>query len=175
MWKKIAPLLVVLSVALNVAFIGVWAVHAARGHWMSRDRHGQACEGVWCPLHRSLGVTDEQWKRIESGLTQFQRDSRALCQEVNRKRGELIDLIASPQPDREAIAAKQEEILAGQREMQKRVIARLLTEKETLTAEQQAKLFQMIKEKAGCAGRIPMIGSGLDSWSAVSTPDECRK
>jgi Spy/CpxP family protein refolding chaperone len=175
MWKRIVPLLIVLSVTLNVGIAGVWVAHALHGYWITLDQPDEGGEGVWCPLHRSLGVTDEQWKRIESGLTQFQRDSRALCQEVNRKRGELIDLIASPQPDREAIAAKQEEILAGQREMQKRVIARLLTEKETLTAEQQAKFFQMIKEKVGCAGRIPMVGSGLDSGSASSTPDECRK
>ena len=158
MWKKIAPLLVVLSVALNVAFIGGWVVHAARGRWIGPERRGQACEGVWCPLHRSLDVTNEQWGRLEPRVVQFQHDSETLCQDINRKRSELIDLIAAPQPDLEAIAAKQEEILAGQRKMQERVIANLLAEKQILTVEQQAKLFQMIREKTGCAGRNPMMG-----------------
>jgi hypothetical protein len=40
--------------------------------------------------------------------------------------------------------------------MQERVIAHLLAEKQTLTEEQQAKLFDMIRKKTGCAGRDTM-------------------
>jgi Spy/CpxP family protein refolding chaperone len=157
MWKKIAPLLVVLSVSLNTAFIGVWVVQASREHWISPERHGQTFEGVQCPLYRSLNVTNEQWGQLEPRLAQFQHDSETLCKDIHRRRIELIDLIASPEPDSEAIAAKQEEILAGQRKMQERVIAHLLAEKQMLTKEQQAKLFDMIREKTGCAGRNAMM------------------
>jgi Spy/CpxP family protein refolding chaperone len=169
MWKKIAPLLIVLSVALNVAVVGVWAVYAIRGHWATQDRcgHGDGSGGAWCPLHRRLNVTDEQWQRLEPRIAQFRRDSQALCQEITRKRGELIDLVASPQADRQAIAARQEEILAGQRRMQQLVIEHLLAEKEVLTAEQQKDLFNLLRRRSGCAGH-PMMGlpdaqSGLSS------------
>jgi len=158
MWKKSAPLLVVLSAALNAAFIGGWAVHAAKGRWITSEKHDQACGGVRCPLHRSLDVTPEQWQQLEPCLARFQQDSETLCQDISRRCGELVDLLAAPQPDQEAIAAKQEEILAGQRKMQERVIAHLLAEKQTLTMEQQAKLFQLIREKTGCARRNPMMG-----------------
>jgi len=94
---------------------------------------------------------------LEPGLARFRTDSESLCRQIHRRRGELIDLMASAQPDRDAIVAKQEEILAGQRKMQELVIAHLLAEKEALTAEQQAKLFQMIRERSGCAGGAAMM------------------
>ena len=108
MWRKIAPLLIVLSIALNGAFIGVWLIHVLRAHEAAPDEY---VGGVWCPLHRHLGVTDEQWRRIEPGLVEFQESARTMCVEANRACGEMIDLIAAPEPDREAIRAKQEEIM----------------------------------------------------------------
>jgi Spy/CpxP family protein refolding chaperone len=160
MWKKIAPLLIVLSVALNIAVVGVWAAHAIRGHWTAPDRcgHRDGPEGVSCPLHRKLNVTDEQWQRLEPRFEKFRRDSQALCQEVTRRRGELIDLVASPEGDRQAIAAKQEEILAGQRRMQQLVIEHLLAEKEALTPPQQKELFNLLRRRSGCAGHESMSG-----------------
>lgn len=151
MWKRIAPLLIVLSVALNIGVGGVWLSHAVNEYQASRP-HDENAGGVWCPLHRSLGVTEEQWDRLEPDFVEFQQKSEALCQEINRKRGELIDLIASSQPDRDAITTKQEEIRRGQEQMQRLVIEHLLGEKEVLTPEQQAQLFAMIRNRTGCAG-----------------------
>ena len=176
MWKKIAPLLIVLSVALNIAVVAVWAAHAIRGHWITSDRcgHRDGPEGVWCPLHRRLNVTDEQWQRLEPRVLQFRRDSQALCQEVTRKRGELIDLVASPQGDRQAIAAKQEEILAGQRQMQQLVIEHLLAEKEVLTPGQQKDLFDLLRGRSGCAGHGPMMslqgGACVEGTAPLTCP-----
>ncbi len=160
MWKKIAPLLIVLSVALNVAVIGVWAAHVVRGHWIGRDRygHGDGSEGVWCPLHRRLNVTDEQWRRIEPRIAQFRRESQAICADMNRLRTELIDLIASNDPDRQAIAAKQEAIRAGQQRMQQLVVEHLLAEKAVLTPEQQKELFDLVRERTACRGPGRMMG-----------------
>lgn len=156
MWKKIAPMLVVLSVGLNVAFVGVWAVRAVgcrrpAGH---ADDHGK----VWCPLHRRLSVTDEQWRQIEPRLSAFRRDSQSRRREIGRLRGEMIDLIAADAPDRQAIAAKQVEIRAGQRQMQQLVIEHLLAEKEVLTAEQEKELFDMLRLRSACPGPGRMMG-----------------
>jgi Spy/CpxP family protein refolding chaperone len=161
MWKKIAPLLVVLSVTLNVAFIGVWAVHAARAHWhVDGTRDGE----MWCPLHRRLNVTDEQWRQIEPRIAEFRRRSQAICADMNRLRTELIDLIAADEPDRQVIAAKQEQIRAGQQQMQRLVIEHLLAEKEVLTAEQQKELFDLIRQRSACHGPGRMMGlPGMDS------------
>lgn len=161
MWKKIAPLLVVLSVALNAAFIGIWVVRVSR-EMCSRD--GTSDGPVWCPLHRALEVTEEQWQEIEPRLAEFRRQSQATCADMNRLRGELIDCIAAGKPDQQAIAAKQEEIRAGQKRMQTLVIEHLLAEKEVLTAEQEKEMFGLLRRRIACAGPGRMLGmSGADS------------
>lgn len=156
MWKKIAPLLIVLSVALNAAFIGVWAFQAMRSHWPAA--HVEEKGEVWCPLHRQLNVTHEQWLQIEPRLAVFRRDSQALCKQINELRSQMIDLIAGGEPDRQAIAGKQEEIRAGQQRMQQLVIGQLLAEKEFLTVDQQKELFDMLRKRSGCAGPGRMLG-----------------
>lgn len=155
MWKKIAPLLIVLSVALNVAFLGAWGVQVAVPLLAAeRTYDGE----VWCPLHRQLNVTTEQWQQIEPHLAEFRQESQALRADMNRMRAEFLDLVAAEQPDRQAIAAKQEEIRAGQRRMQELVVEQLLAEKEILTVEQQRELFDMIRRRSGCIGPALMRG-----------------
>jgi len=160
MVRKYAFLLIVLSVALNIGFAGIWAAQTVAGHWPAWEGCGhEGGDGaVWCPLYRSLAVTDEQRQRLEPRLAQFQQASRTLCQETQRERAELIDLVAAAETDRTAIRAKQEEILAGQRRMQELVIEQLLTEKKVLTAEQQKELFDMIRRHSGCMGPALMGG-----------------
>jgi Spy/CpxP family protein refolding chaperone len=161
MWKKTAVILVVLSVAMNLAFIGVWGFHAVG----SRCRRGGSCRdmsekgGIWCPLHRELGIDQKQWEQIEPRLVEFRKASQAVCQEVNSRRAEMIGLIAAPESDSEAIRAKQEEILAGQRKMQELTINHLLTEKKILKPEQQEAFFRMFRQRSGCAGHGPMMNT----------------
>jgi hypothetical protein len=81
-----------------------------------------------------LNVTHEQWRQVEPRLGVFRRDSQALCQQINTLRSQTIDLIAGSKPDQQAIAARQEEIRAGQQRMQQLVIGQLLAEKELLAA-----------------------------------------
>ena len=156
MWTKIAPLLIVLSVALNVAFIGVWAVHAVRAHWSAEGADDDG--DVWCPLHRRLSVTDGQWRQLEPRLAAFRRDSQSRRREIGHLRGEMIDLIAADEPDRQAIVAKQEEIRGGQRQMQQFVIEHLLAEKEVLTVEQEKELFDLLRRRSACPGPGRLMG-----------------
>ena len=168
MWKKIAPLLILLSVALNIAFISVWAVHAARSHWPT---DAPSREDAWCPLHRRLNVTGEQWRQLEPRIAEFRDRSQTICAELNRLRTELIDLIASDDPDRQAIAAKQEEIRAGQQRMQQLVVEHLLAEKDVLNAEQQKELFDLIRQRSACHGPGRMMGLPRANSDRPGTPD----
>ena len=175
MWKKAGLLLIILSVALNLAFIGTWVTHTIRTHWVYIGPGGYAVGpgGMWCPLHRSLGVTQDQWRRVEPRLAEFRESSQALGQDVERMRGELIDLLALPQAEPAAIAAKQEEILNGQKRMQDLVVRQLLAEKEVLTPDQQKALFDMLLRRGGCGGHgMPMQGpeSGRQAPGARGCP-----
>ena len=159
MWKTAKPFLVVLSVALNIAFAAVWLLHAAacRHESTRADVAPEQKTGVWCPLHRELGVDRQQWQEIEPGLKEFQASAGELCQRIGQLRSEVIESIASEEPDLAAIRAKQDEILASKRKIQQLVVSHLLAEKETLTVDQQKQLFEMLRNRTGCPGP-PMSG-----------------
>jgi len=171
MRRKITILLIVLSAGLNVAFVAMWAAHALPRHLCGTSKPGQD-NGVWCPIHRRMDVSDAQWREIEPRLRTFRGAARDVCAEVNRSREELITLIAAPEIDQAAIAAKQEEILAGQRKMQSLVIEHLLNEKETLNTEQQETFFRMLRRRSGCASHGPAMGMGLGGGPAMR--ETCR-
>jgi len=162
MWKKAKLLLIILSVALNVAFVSVWVTHALGPHLRFAgpcpQRRGHT--PARCPLYQKLGASEKQRQQIEPRWLEFQESSRALCRQISRLRLEIIDLIAAPEVDHEAIRAKQEQILAGQRKMQELVIAQLLAEKQVLTPEQQKELFGLIRQRSGCPGHGPLRGPG---------------
>lgn len=158
MWKQAKPLLGIVSIALNVAFLGVWIAYAAAARIESRAGLSPRSAGgpvsaedpIWCPLHRELNVSVEQWKQIEPRLQAFRASADEVCRQIAGLRGEIIDELASPTSDLETIKAKQEEILAHQRKMQGLVIGQLTTEKEVLTAPQQQQLFQMLRGRTAC-------------------------
>lgn len=162
MLKQMKPLLVILSVALNLAFVGAWLAYAAASRTGSQETRCEpgSSETVWCPLHRELNVTPEQWAKIEPGLRAFRTSADAICRQVGQLRTEMIDLLAAPETDLESLKAKQEEIFAGQRRMQGLVIEQLVNEKKVLTAEQQERLFEMLRSRSGCGHGGPMLLPG---------------
>ena len=159
MWKKTKLYLIVTSVALNGAFVATWIAQATVSHaHPDKSREHRTGHTIWCPLHRELGVTGEQWAQIEPRLRKFQAAVRELRQEVNAKRLEVIDVIAAEEPDPEAIRARQDEILATKRSIQDLVANRLLAEKRILTPEQQQRLFEMLRDRTCCADGPPLAG-----------------
>jgi Spy/CpxP family protein refolding chaperone len=162
MWKQMKPLLVILSIALNVAFVGVWLAYAAASRIESKATTCTpgSSDTVWCPLHRELKVTTEQWRQIEPRLRQFRASADEICRQISQLRTEIIDQLAAPESDLAAVKAKQEEILAGQRRMQALVIEQLTGEKAVLTAEQQKRLFDMLRSRSGGDRGGPMLVPG---------------
>ncbi len=159
MWKSAKFSLVVLSVTLNIAIETIWLAHAASCCHESASagvEPGQETS-VCCPLHQALGVDRRQWQEIEPRLKEFQASAGELCRHIGQLRSEVIELIASEEPDLAAIRANQEEILASKRKIQQLVVSHLLTEKETLTIDQQKQLFEMLCNRTGCSGP-PMSG-----------------
>jgi Spy/CpxP family protein refolding chaperone len=150
MSKRILIFILVASLALNIAFVASWA-----GYRFSQgfaDDWGQVLptdekDEIWCPLHRSLNVTKEQWQQLEPRLLEFRNTSQSICEQVNQKRGEMIDIISSPDPERQTIYDKQKEILAAQQKMQQLVIEHLLFEKSVLNSRQQEEFFHLFRRQ----------------------------
>jgi len=162
MWKQTKPALVLLSIALNVAFAGVWLAYAAVSRVESQETRCEPGDStsVWCPLHRQLDVSAGQWKEIEPRLRAFRASADEICQQISELRRGIIDQLANPNPDLDAIRAKQGEILAGQRKMQGLVIEQLMTEKKVLTAEQQQRFFEMLRSGTASDRGGPMLVPG---------------
>lgn len=149
MWNNnLRKPLFALSVGLNLAFIAMWLVHSLSAPGdagsLSRPEIDAAVPSV---LHREIGVTEEQWRKIEPLVLDFRKTSSIQRQKISALRGQLMDLLTIPEVDEAAIREKQEEILAGQRRMQNLVIDHLLKEKELLSPEQGKKLMQSLCEQ----------------------------
>jgi Spy/CpxP family protein refolding chaperone len=102
-----------------------------------------------CPLFRQIGASPEQWNRLQPLLREFGQASEPIRMDVDRKCAEVYALLVAPDVDRRAIAARQEEILAGQRRMQDLSIEQLLAEKRLLGAEQQEAYFDLLSLRTG--------------------------
>ena len=170
MSKSIKSLLILLSVALNVAFVGVWLVHASAAHAVSDVTPcGKPCEAsctpgdsqtVWCPLHRELDVSAEQWKELEPRLREFRAGADAICDQNRRQRTALLEMLFEPEPDMNIIQAKQDEILDAQRQMQALVIKQLSEEKKILTPKQRQHLLDLLRSRSDCKHQGPMLIPG---------------
>jgi len=162
MWSRLRTLLVILSVSLNVAILGTWLWQsrlAWPGDWHWSSKRVDTDAGIWCPLHRQLGVSKEQWRRIEPCLVRFRDKAQDLRKKMEALRLNMVDLIASSPMDQKAIDAKQEEILAAQAMMQKLVIGHLLSERELLSPSQQNTLFDMIRTRCICSEQGALLGT----------------
>ena len=161
--KKIFVMMFVVSLALNAAFVATWAVNRFTG--IAQAEMGKEAEAepkIWCPLHRELGVSKEQWEKIEPEMIAFHKETQKVCEEANSLRNGMIELLASSEVDREAMQAQQEKIMQVQRKMQDLVLEHILAEKELLSETQQQKFFEMLRQRARChgSGAVPMMGMG---------------
>jgi Spy/CpxP family protein refolding chaperone len=153
MKRAFVAILIALSVGLNIAFITGWAVSnwSAWRPWSGPPQGPTAStspDEIWHPMHRRLGIGRGRWQRLEPKVRRFYEDIQPIQRRINDRRRELIDLLSKPQPNREAIETKQQQILDQQAKMQDRVVQQLLTEKQALTQAQQRQLFNLLRDHA---------------------------
>ena len=151
MWGMTKPLLVLLSVVLNSAFVAAWLSHRLPGENCASKLEA-------CCIFNTVQPTPEQREQMLPRLAEFRKRSQEQCQEINRLRRELIDLLEEARPEQQALARKQQEILEGQRKMQQMIVDELMEEKSILKPEQQKKLFELIRKRCGCGSSGKEIG-----------------
>ncbi|MCF8062836.1 MAG: periplasmic heavy metal sensor [Deltaproteobacteria bacterium] len=156
MWNNLRKPLFALSLGLNLAFIAMWLVHSLSAPGDAGDLSRPEIDGsVPSVLHREIGVTEEQWRKIEPLVLDFREKAGKQRQQISALQGQLMDLLTMPEVDEAAIRKTQEEILAGQRRMQNLVIDHLLKEKEFLSPEQGKRLMQSLCEQCRQNGGLP--------------------
>ncbi|HEY3295303.1 MAG TPA: periplasmic heavy metal sensor [bacterium] len=162
MHSRTRILLIILSVSLNVAFVTAWGMKTLTQTARAARPQKTVCMPdsscrIWCPLHRALGTTAEQWRSLEPLQRDFQTASATLGTTADSLRGQLMDLLAEPQVNPVAIEAKEGEIGTVQQRMQRLVVNHLLEEKRVLNATQQTTLFAMMRNNGGCVGHAGIM------------------
>jgi Spy/CpxP family protein refolding chaperone len=190
MWNNLRKPLLALSLGLNLAFVGVWLAHSISGANVGQSvsktvadhstNHSAGHNAIPSSLHREIGVTPEQWQQIEPIIRDFREKARTQRRKVTALRAQLMDLLSLPAIDETAIRAKQEEILAGQRQMQNLVIDHLLKEKKLLSPNQAKKLIQSLCEQCRREGaKVNITGGGfgrmLDEHSSYDRTMDMEK
>lgn len=158
MKRKIAPVIFVFSLALNLAVLGVWGAQAIRGEDEPGNEVLKDCSRE-CRLHEVIGTSAQERAALEPLLAEFRTQRCAICRRLDGSRVALIDAIAAPGPDMERIRRLQDEILEGQRAMQNLIVDQLLKEKQLLSSEQQKRLFGVFRQHCGKVGPTGAAGN----------------
>lgn len=148
MRKKLLILVAILLVGSGVSLIAAryqfWRAEKTRRHESGQN----SCYF----LHKHLSLSTSQKSHMETLDKPFRSKVNQLKAELSQKRDELSALLLEPNPAAEIINAKLEEIATLQVELQKVVVAHLLSIKEILTPEQQKRFFAMIIEELSPGG-----------------------
>ncbi|MDY0166983.1 MAG: periplasmic heavy metal sensor [Thermoguttaceae bacterium] len=158
MWKTLKPYVLVASVALNAAFVAIWLAHAASTGATASEPPDKG--GVWCPLHRQLDVTAEQWAVIEPRLIAFQKSVGQLRRQIDDMRAEVIEMLADETTDLDAIRARQDDINAVRQTIQAKMVDHLLAEKDTLAPDQRERFFKLLRDRTACGTQGPPMSGG---------------
>ncbi len=169
MWRKVIPLLLALSVGMNIAVFAVWALRSRAASDDVAGPGGRDCRA----LHDCLGAGEDQRCALSDLQEQFRAKARPICTEIDARRAELIGLIAAEAPDTAAIAAKRAEIMAGQDRMQALVVEQLLAEKAVLNPEQGEVLFGLLRSRPGCRLGSDCAGGCGSPAGTIPTGVEC--
>ena len=163
MMYKLSPFVLVVSLAFNVPFVAM-SVRSVRDDLQVSSPgkcgvHSLATESARSeqpvPLHpphpetilrKVIGVSDEQWAVMAERQAKFHREMTETMRSCGRMNLELLDLVAAPATNHDAVRLKQDEILAEQRRTQEMIVNNLLADKRELTEEQQQKLFRMLRQ-----------------------------
>jgi Spy/CpxP family protein refolding chaperone len=156
MKTKLLLLLLVASVAGNVAFVVTTA--------LARRQHGTL------PMDR-LGLDANQRSKLMAEREHFVAERGRAHSRMIGLRSALADEIAKPTPDRARMLQLSEEMAAIQSEMRPKFIAHLLDMHGLLRPEQRAELGEILRAGGGPGMPAGCPGAALYPMSA---PSEAR-
>jgi hypothetical protein len=158
--------LMALSVGLNIAFVLFWGVQ----HFAAQDRTPpgpslRSGDRVFAERYEGVRVTPGQRKALEPSVRAFTADTDRIRSDTMRLRKRMLELLAEPVADEEAIRAIQQKILVNQGRMKDEVLRLLLEEKSVLRPDQFSGLLKAIQNYGS-------RGSGFGAMSGGSPARE---
>lgn len=114
--SRIVTLLLTVSLALNLAFVAAFIF----------QRFRQRPPAPHPELRNDFGLSAEQDARVREIVRKFRINSILFREDILDKRVRIIEELGQPQGDREAIAARTEELNALENQLNRDFIAALL-------------------------------------------------
>ena len=145
MKSKLVILFLVILTIINIAALVTIAYHRLHSKRLFRqmDRPDRGMSFI----KQELDLNEEQVKEFEAQDKRFKIETEPIRDSLRAKRRDLMDEIATEEPNRDKLDKLTEEIGALQVALQKKTIVHLLEEKSLLTPEQQQKFFSLLKER----------------------------
>ncbi len=167
MKKKIAIITITLLLVINLSAFVTMAYNR-----LSYKKCPMATEGDNAGLYlcQELSLNQDQVEKVKSIRRDFSAQASAIIEPLQKKRAELVTLLAREKPDLNQIDATASAIDSLQSELHRQVIKYLLEEKAVFSPEQQKKFFSMIHERLNCTA-IHHGNQGLNMMD--NCVDEC--
>jgi len=145
MFKKIKPYLFILSIGLNIAFVGIWLFFACSP--VRFFGHKSFKSGAHDFYRQRLKVSEAQWKRLKPELNSFFERVKQHRERLSTARKELLHLLAAENSTPREVEEKKNEIVELHSELQDIFVAHVRTHREVLTPEQCNRFFKMLRRK----------------------------
>lgn len=141
MKKRLKQLGIALSLAFNLAVIAgtIYAVYFAKPASTNNP--------IGSTVYRKTNLTPEQKQALKQMLAEPARRMIELRRQRQAKWAEAVELLSQPQPDWEALRAKQAELGAVQRELESVIFRGWVDSTSIMTPEQRLRFFQIIQQE----------------------------
>jgi Spy/CpxP family protein refolding chaperone len=137
--NKGLTLLLIFSLAFNIAFVGIW-VH-------SRSQAAKPPEGRPGAPWGELGLNPAQQQRLRGRWQAVRSEAARLRQEAAGAREELLELIVAEEPDQEAILATEERLAGLQHRMRELAVSQMLETRRILEPPQRREWIRLLKAR----------------------------
>ena len=162
MVKKLSSIVLVFSLALNMAFVGVWSYH--RFYLRPRRRRARPRRGRGRFRHRrgdkrhapraELALEPRQRRAVHKARRELKKKMGGIGRRIAERREELFELLQQPDPDRKSIKKRVKALNEIRSELTWATVQHILDLKEFLEPEQERRLLEMIRERTDGHGSV---------------------
>jgi len=153
MRQSVLTLLLVFSLAFNIAFVGIWVYNrTARSGRPAGPPPGPQARGASAaerpePPWDALKLGAEQKRSMRDSWQATGRRIQQLNAELARERDRLFDLLAAEEADEAAIAQAQKRMAELQGQVRQLAVGQMVETRTRLTPEQRRELFRRMRAR----------------------------
>jgi Spy/CpxP family protein refolding chaperone len=163
MYQKALTLLLIFSLAFNIAFVGIWVYSRRRPvPPLPAPQAPQAGAAPRPGVALLESLRPDQRAELWAKWRKLAEQAAPLNAEVRRERQRLFDLMAAETPDWAAVRECESRIEAAQNRLRRMVVEELRQVRDLLTPEQRQawlKVLESLTERPGILKRpVPLAG-----------------